>query len=353
MINPKARELLRISNVGRMLSPAAAPRFPDIVGTFMGRDALTLAISFLNLSAGDTVLLPAYVCAEVVRPFVGRTRVGFYDICPDLSVDPDALRHKLNANVKVVLVINYFGFLQPHLSEIKRMCSERGVVLIEDCAHSLLTDGAGTAGDLSIFSYRKLLPVPDGGGLRNNLQGRTVTPDYYPGTYSAALSMLVVLRSLFEFKTNLLSRAWFASRRTREEPIKERLSTRPRTLPLSIFTANGIAHLPFTDIIRDRRADFEFWRGLVAQNGDLVPAFSSMPEGVCPLGFPVKVKDRDGFRARLAANGIRTTVEWRLPESVGPEFVRSHQISRQILTLPLSPVLGPIERARARELLAG
>ena len=260
------------------------------------------------------------------------------------------VRERLNESVKVVLVIDYFGFLQPYRHEIKAICEDNGVWLIEDCAHSVLTQGAGDVCDLGIYSFRKLFPVPDGGGLRLNIPLKTVASDFYPGVYSSLLSVLVVLRSIMDFRTDLLSRAWFASRRSRIStahlPAPRR---RSRTLPLSRFSANGIGHAAFPEIIERRRADFLFWRRVADGDDDLVAVFEDIPEGVCPLGFPVRVRRRDSLRARLDAAGIQTTVEWRLPRAVGPEFVNSHQLSTQMLTLPLDLELGAAGRRWARE----
>jgi perosamine synthetase len=68
-----------------------------------------------------------------------------------------------------VLVVHYFGFPQP-IVKIKEFCKERGLYLLEDCAHVLqgrTEEGIvlGTSGDISIFSWRKFLPVYDGGQL--------------------------------------------------------------------------------------------------------------------------------------------------------------------------------------------
>jgi perosamine synthetase len=357
-MNPRTLALLSVSNLKRLLRPSGRVPFPDVIGTFMGRDALALAIATLDLSPNDVVLLPAYLCGEVLRPFAARTQVEFYDVRPDLSVDPEALRLKLTERVKAALIINYFGFLQPFRLEIRRLCRDRGVVLIEDCAHSLLTEGTGLAGDISIYSFRKLLLVPDGGGLRMNGASQPVTPDFYPAIYANILSVLVVLRSLFDFRTDLLSRAWLSSRQTSISSTAQSLTSaqspapaRPRTLPLSVFTANGLGQMPTSEIVAKRRADYQFWLDITEQSGELVPVFDTLPGGVCPLGVPVKVRHRDALKARLDANGIRTSIEWRLPVQVGHECDTSHELSRHLLTLPVYPILDVAQKRRAREIL--
>lgn len=340
-MNLKTRALLNAANVGRMLRPPRSNPFPGVIGTFMGRDALTLAVSLLGLTPRDHVLLPAYLCGEVLRPFAGRSHVDFYDIRPDLTVEPDVISSKLGRTtaIRAVLIINYFGFLQPFRSEIKQMCAERGVVLIEDCAHSLLTEGSGESGDLSVYSFRKFLPLPDGGGLRVNAKNLTARPVFYPTVVSNGLAIGVVLRSLFNFRTDLLSRAWLASRRTNTSRGAPAIAN-GRTLPPSVFARNGMGNLSFTEIIQRRRADFLSWLEQTKGREELTPIFSHLPEGVCPLGFPVTATNRDALKSRLENAGISPTVEWRLPSAVGSEFVHSQALSAHMLTLPVYPLLG-------------
>jgi hypothetical protein len=78
-----------------MLIPPKAPAFPDVIGTFMARDALALVASYLRLTRDDVVLLPAYLCREVLKPFGNRSRVLFYDVDTDLTVCPAAIRRIL------------------------------------------------------------------------------------------------------------------------------------------------------------------------------------------------------------------------------------------------------------------
>ena len=104
--------ILRKENLLKMVRKPKENPFPGVIGTYMGRDALLLAVSSLDLGPDDTVLLPAYLCREVLRPFLGKVRVEYYDVRPDLTVNPEYIELKLIQNrVKMMVIINYFGFL--------------------------------------------------------------------------------------------------------------------------------------------------------------------------------------------------------------------------------------------------
>src|SRR5262245_15408535 len=53
VMNIKARMLLGEGNLLRMLRPAQKTRFPGVIGTFMGRDALALVVASMGLTSTD------------------------------------------------------------------------------------------------------------------------------------------------------------------------------------------------------------------------------------------------------------------------------------------------------------
>lgn len=339
-------------NIGKMLLLPKANPFPEVIGTFMGRDALSLAVSLLDLGANDTVLLPAYLCREVLKPFLGKTRVEFYDIKPDLTVDPEEIKPKLDRNkVKMLMIINYFGFLQPYRKEVKQICEDKGAVLIEDCAHSLLTEGSGDIGDIAIYSFRKILPLPDGGGLKINGREKPVCLNFYPKIYSNILSLLASLKSLANVRSETLSRAGLSSQKKNFIPSSSQGNKGGRILPLSSFAYNGMGNISFPEIIERRRNDYQFWLRITKGSDRFMPIFDNLPSGVCPLGFPVKVKGRDLLLGRLQKEGIFLKVYWHLHPVVAETFVTSRELASQVCTLPVYPELGQREREGIEELL--
>jgi hypothetical protein len=320
-----------------------------LIGTFMGRDALTLAASYLELTSADTVLLPAYNCKEVLRPFARTTQVSFYDVGPDLTINPDEIRASLKkTGAKALLIINYFGFLQPYRKELKEICAEQGVALIEDCAHSLLTAGSGDVGDLAVYSFRKLLPLPDGGGLRGSFSGRPVVPNFKPAIYANILSVASSAKSLLKFRSDTFSRAGMANGAEAlgsAAPKKD-----ARVLPLSWFAQRGLASADCNEVFRKKRSDFEFWSEFSAGH-NLQPVFASLPAEVCPIGFPIRIKGREDIVTRAREKGVQLRVHWRLPAGNESACAQSYKLSADILTLPVYPELGPREREVITELV--
>jgi perosamine synthetase len=324
--------------------------FPGVIGTFMGRDAITLAVSFLGLGRSDTVLLPAYTCLEAIKPFLRTTKVVYYELGPTLAADPEDIRRKCDQHrVKMVMIINYFGFLQPGRQAIKRTCADRGIILMEDCAHSLLTEGSGETGDLTIYSYAKILPVPDGGGLGIKKGADSFRPHFSLRAFSNFLSALVIIKSAMNVRINVLSRAWLTSHKKGPERRESCHLGNPRIFPMSFFSRNAIGNSSFPEVIEKRRRDYIYWQDLSKKTDQWKPLYRDLPPGVCPLGFPIVTTRRDQMKERLSAESIHLKTHWHLPDSVSAEFVASHSLSSQTLTLPVYPDLGPrVKRAFQR-----
>jgi dTDP-4-amino-4,6-dideoxygalactose transaminase len=137
-----------------------------------GTAAVHLALRAAGIGEGDEVLVPAMTFvagAAAVRYCRGRP-VLIESIGPeDLNIDPsDAARH-VGPRTRAILATHWLGYACD-LGALERLCSEHGLVLIEDCAQSIaaraadgrMTGTVGLAGCFSFFS-KKQLAVGEGG----------------------------------------------------------------------------------------------------------------------------------------------------------------------------------------------
>ena len=136
--------------------------------------------SFLQTVRGngrETVLLPAYIGwssregSGVFDPVRASGRpYRFYPMTRALGIDVDAAMRALDApDVGVLVLIHYFGWPDPATSVLAAEARRRGIYVLEDEAHALLTDVtggvAGRDGHAAIYSLHKMLPVLEGGML--------------------------------------------------------------------------------------------------------------------------------------------------------------------------------------------
>ncbi len=134
-----------------------------------GREALYVILKSLNLKPGEEVILQSFTCMVVVNSIVWNgLKPVFCDIDESYNLSADALRAKITSKTRAVIVQHTFG-IPAQLDKIRKICHERGLILIEDCAHALGADIAGrkvgTMGDFGFYSLgrSKVISAVSGG----------------------------------------------------------------------------------------------------------------------------------------------------------------------------------------------
>jgi len=310
-----------------------------------GRSALYSILNRLNVSKGDAVLLPAYLCQSVLNVFKQfDVNLKFYRVSENLESDVGDLRSKAK-DVRFVLVIHYFGFPQP-MDEISRFCKDRGIFLIEDCALSLYSKSEGkylgTSGNYGFFSFRKSLAAPDGGMAvsRENANGPAFMQDSCRKTQNnRPRNLLSLWLKYLEFQFGWTPRLFLRQVKGLRERVIDRDATRAGQ------PEKGIHDLSFqifrkTDeerIVSRRRENYIYLKNRLQALTALRVIYPSLPEGVCPLCFPILTEKRDQIRKKLLKRGINLRTYWdRLPGEVSPsDYPVSFRLAREILALPV------------------
>ena len=142
------------------------------------REGLADALAALEVTPSDTVLLPAFIGYSAregsgVHDPVATSGAGveYYALDDELSPDLTSLEPLMaGPDVRVLVVIHYYGRTARHLQRLRALADHHGVVVVEDLAHGLFTafhsGQAGRVGDIQLFSLHKMLPIPYGGMLR-------------------------------------------------------------------------------------------------------------------------------------------------------------------------------------------
>jgi dTDP-4-amino-4,6-dideoxygalactose transaminase len=146
---------------------------PHAVTVSSGTAALHLALLAAGVGSGDEVIAPAFtfVASASAARFVGAEPV----LCDvksayDFNIDPVDVERRITPRTRAVVAVHFCGY-PADVAALRRLCDERGLILIEDCAQAIgtvLDDGgrqAGTVGDLGTFSFfsKKQLCVGEGG----------------------------------------------------------------------------------------------------------------------------------------------------------------------------------------------
>jgi dTDP-4-amino-4,6-dideoxygalactose transaminase len=308
------------------------------------RHGLWYGIQDLGLGPGDEILAPAYHCGSEIEVLVrANLRCRFYDATETLEPDEGELESLLGPRTRALFLIHYFGFPQ-NAVRWRAWCDKHGLMLIEDCAQAFLASfenrPLGSWGDIAIYSMYKTFPLPDGAALLAGSPHRTQHP--------ASLGLSRLLRR---------HTAWLMSRSSH----LDRLLARFEDPEEEDFTLGDPESRPFrvTDFLLRRVVDAEAavsrrenYRVLLnALHAASPPVFASLPDGACPLIFPVETAEVDRLVGRLEEEGISARRFWPLSHPALPveQFPRATAWHRRFVALPVHQEL----RASDLERLVG
>ena len=298
------------------------------------------------------MLAPDYYSGnEIAAMRAAGASVVHYPIRRNLEPDMEALsRLARETTPRVIYVIHYLGWPQP-MEEIESLCRKNGSILIEDCALSLLSERngrrLGTFGDYSIFCLYKTLPVPNGGLLiRNNtaLPGLdALTLERCPTLAAAGRSVELAFEAL-RSRANRTGKVLFAMKQSIGRMLR---AAQVRHIPvgdigwnidnvniaMSAFSDRVMRSLDYEHIREQRRNNFLLMRNKL--EGRVTMPRQDLEKGVCPLFFPILVKDKHAAARALWQQGIGAVEFWNDAQdnpSVGADarYLRSH-----VLELPI------------------
>lgn len=294
--------------------------------------------------AGERVLVPSYLCGEVIEIFE-RTSVPFtlYAIDASGRFDLSELSRTLVPPIRTVYVVHYFGF-QQDIQALRRLADERGVTLIEDCAHALFGrhEGRwlGEFGHAAVFSLRKTLPLPDGGALV--VESGSLPPSITAGPPAALTTASRVAR--LTAKAALSAFGW-RPRMSRGPVAAIPASAADVESPheMSAVARRGFRAADVAAFTERRRANFRYY----LERLDRVALYRELPDGVVPFSFPVLVPNRDHVIRQLTYRGL--SLNMGFPEApvvgsagvAGVDLSGAKYLAAHLLELPLHQDLLP------------
>ena len=134
-----------------------------------GTAALHLAAMAAGIQEGDEVIVSSitFAASSNCVLYCGGTPV-FADINPETyNIDPASVRRLITPKTKAVVAVDFTG-QAVELDEIRAICKEHNLILIEDAAHSIGTrykgQPVGSIADMTTFSFHPVKTVTGGEG---------------------------------------------------------------------------------------------------------------------------------------------------------------------------------------------
>jgi hypothetical protein len=210
---------------------------------------------------------------------------------------------------------------------------------------------------VAIFCFYKFFPVIGGGALVINTPGldpgqgfsRPAPLDFVAKTVlKAMLENIGGARVLKAIKSSLAR----GPRYSKDElpapsvglpdmPGHLYFSPKFRDARISIISRYMLRSFNVARCIEIRHRNYVHFLRLLNDSEQITPLFPDLPEGVCPLSFPVIVRDRDRVCAELNQAGIPAS-PWWVGYHAGlswDEFENARFLKESILSLPLHQFL--------------
>jgi dTDP-4-amino-4,6-dideoxygalactose transaminase len=290
------------------------------VGVANGTDALELALRAAGVGHGDECVLPAnsFIATAEAVARAGATPV-FVDCDPDtFLIDTKAAIDAITPNTKAVLPVHLYGQIAP-VEELKAICDEHGIVIVEDAAQS---QGARRNGQVS--------------GSIGHLAGTSFYPGKNLGAYGDAGAVTTGDADLAE-RVRLLSQHGSAQRYVHSAL---GFNSRLDTLQAVVLSAKLRRLEAWND---QRRAAAAYYGELLAGvSGVKTPTTLPGNDHVWHL-YVVRVAERDRVHDDMRANGVGAAIHYptpihrTTPFATDQVFPNAELVAGEILSLPMFP----------------
>lgn len=243
------------------------------------------------------IWLPSYLCKTIIQ---GDHNFKFYDC--DIFDNPSKYFHLANKEGNIFYYIEYFGFKKNVDFENKKC------VVVQDCAQSVFLKKNPHV-DYAIYSFTKMLPVPDGGSIVGDIDPIYKTP------CSDFLESIEFLKNPIDLRRKGDS-DW------RNLYLKSKKIKPVGNYQISDYSKEVINNIDLASLSEKFTKNYNLISSLIN------PLFE-LKDNV-PLGFPILLKNRDFVLKSLIENKIYPAIHWKLPHY----FKKASSLEKKILTIP-------------------
>ena len=307
-------------------------KFGNIIFTNSGRGAISLLLEEID-PINKNVLLPAYICESVIIPFLNKGYdVYYYDVNKDLS--PKSISFSKLKNIGVFIHMGYFGFsTNSKLKNILSKIKDSGTIVVEDITHTLFSNfDRYNENDFYIGSLRKWFGIPSGGFLASKKDIKYRKLEEHKDFYNIRKEALYLKSQYLKTKNPKIKKKYL-NKFAKAEKILENDTSAYSIDELSL---NIIKNINIKKLINNRRDNYIYLKNNLVNSKLIKPIFDNINESICPLFFPVKIKnDRHKIRKKLIKEKIYCPIHWPISKYIDEtKFKNSYEIYNVELSIP-------------------
>lgn len=305
------------------------------LGVANGLDAINLIIKAYGFGVGDEIIVPAntFIATILAISENGCTPVL---VEPDINtycINPELIEQAITPKTKAIIVVHLYGRATP-MEKISEIAQKHNLKIIEDSAqaHGAIYEGrrVGNLGDAAAFSFypgKNLGAMGDAGGITTNdkeLYEKVKAIANYGSDYKYHHIYKGVNSRLDEIQAGILD--------------------------------VRLAHLD--DDNNRRREIAKYYRENIKNPLITLPQTADENAHVWHV-FVIRCKERERLQKYLEDNAVQTNIHYPTPphkqgaykELETLSFPITEQIHKEVMSLPISPVLTDEEVKKIVELL--
>lgn len=307
------------------------------IGVANGLDALNLIIKAYSFGAGDEIIVPAntYIATILAITENGCTPILVEPDINTYNINPDLIEEKITPNTKAIMVVHLYG-QAVQMEKIWALAKKYNLKVIEDSAqgHGAIYQGhkTGNLGDASGFSFypgKNLGCMGDGGCVTTNDD-----------------ELAKKIRAIANYGSDY-----------KYHHIYKGVNSRLDEIQAAILDVK----LPYLDKDNARRREIaKYYREHIKNPKIVLPQTYDENAHVWHV-FVVRCEDRDGLQRYLEENEIQTNIHYPTPphkQGCYSEYTHlslpvTEKIHREVMSLPISPVMTDEEVKKVVEVVNG
>lgn len=300
-----------------------------------------------------TVLIPAYTCQTVITPFEeAGWRCEYYSIHTDLRIDTSNLFGLVEkCHPSLVVAHPYFG-MDLNDEEMKALMAikEQGIAVVLDLTQCLFSTKQYSFASFIVASYRKWMPIPDGGFLKNMTDAvKICQPEAVNEEFTDRELAAMYLRGQY-----------FGNGEQRTKAISIRLSKAADHLADSNIAPHKMSQVAYNlmqneNLEMNQQCRFENYTYLyqnICESDNVTKVCKNIEEvTTAPLYFTIFVKERPALQRPLAQEAIYAPVIWPVEDERVLINDEVKYIYDHILAIPIDQRYDEKDMQRAVEII--
>ncbi len=306
------------------------------LGVSNGLDALIISLKAVGISDGDEVLVPSntYIASVLAVSSTGAKPVLVEPDIRTYTIDPKNIERAITPKTKAIIPVHLYG-QSCDMSSIMEIARKNDLKVIEDCAQA----------HGSIYAQKRVGSFGDCNGF-----------SFYPGKNLGALGdggMVTTDDDMIAEKVRCLRN--YGSL-VKYENLYKGMNARLDELQAAILSVK------LSELDKDnekRRAVSRYYLSHIKNKSIALPHVASEEGSHVWHLFVIRCKKRDVLKKYLDENGIETVIHYPVPphkqrayaELNDLYFPVTEQIHREVLSLPISPVITEEEMRRVVDVI--